>query len=616
MRIVNVLYNKFYKSLQVRIIVIIVIFMFIPVIYLFNYNFSHSEKMLLQKTSDLILDNLQQIGNQIENVCLDIIKISNVISSDNTILSALAQDDGEKSAHAAERPRDFFNLTSEEKIKISRIEKQLDYLKSSIFFNYNADVMLIGSDGIIYSAMNREDELKLKTEYMKRYSKQEWYANLVYGNLSIVWIAPFSYNVDVPDDNSRYISAVRTIRNDSLRKTPDIIMVNVSEEYFHKIISNRVNGTVMLINNEKDTIFSSEYENSMDGLNMADIFASIPDNNKGYTFTQIGSEKFMVNYYPLNRIGWNLISIIHYDNVTSEIQELKTKSYTINTAAFFLFLVIAVLLILHITNPLKKLIDRIRRMKVGEHIVGLQTDNYPDDVSGIVGSFDYLFKRIEALVKKVIDEQRREYELTYEALRAQITPHFLFNTLETIKWSAIMSGKSSVSRMISALGKLLEASMGKGEEEISFKEEIELVEAYVFIQNARYNDKFVLNVEMDESVQNLKVLKMILQPLVENSIIHGLRNKDGEGVISIKAERHESTVRVCVADNGEGIGSEKLQQILTNSIDDVRSQKFSGIGLININERLKMKYGKEYGLSISSEYGQGTSVTVTLPVME
>ena len=255
-------------------------------------------------------------------------------------------------------------------------------------------------------------------------------------------------------------------------------------------------------------------------------------------------------------------------------------------------------------------------MKIGEHYLQWPASYFPDDVSGIVRSFDCLSEKIEELVKVVIEEKRREQQLKYEALQAQITPHFLFNTLNTIKWSAVMSGADNVGKMIAALGKLLEVSMSKGDEEVTFKEEIQLIEAYVFIQNVRYNDRYALKIEADQRIDQLKVPKLILQPLVENAIIHGLKNIEDKGIIKIQAKTEEGKLKISVIDNGEGIPEGKIQQILDNTGGEGRKQKFSGIGLSNVNERLKLRYGEKYGISISSQVGSGTIVDLMLPIIE
>lgn len=603
------------KSLQGRIIFIIILFIFLPVLYLLNYNFSHSEIILQQKTLDLILDNLRQVGNQIENTCLDIIKISNTINADDTILSTLPAVYPESQGSSSNR-KNIYTLSSREKMDMVKIESQLNYLKAGIFFNYNADVMIIDSNGMIYCAMDREQEFEFKIKYMDKYAEQQWFQDLFSGNQNIIWTAPFRYNIGNEGEKDRYISAVRTIKGRYPQEYMGIIMVNVNEEYFQTMLKDSVNGIVALINEDKEVIFSTEYGEPIEKFNFSEILSNISNESKGSIYYDSESFTHIINYYSLNRVGWNLISIVPYNDVMHEILNLKRKIFTVNIIAFSLLLVIVAASVVYITNPLKKLIDRIRRMKIGDYSVGIQREIVPDDVTSIVESFDYMFRRVDTLVKTVIEEQKREYELKYEMLQAQITPHFLLNTLNTIKWSAMMSGAGNVSRIISALGKLLEASIGKGDEEITFREEFDLIQSYIFIQNARYNDKYILTIEAEEPILNMKLPKLILQPLVENSVIHGLKNCKDKGNITIKAKRDGNMVRVAVIDDGEGITPERMRQIYDEAGREIKKHKFSGIGLINVDERLKIRYGKSYGIHISSQTGLNTSVTIVLPVIE
>jgi len=261
------------KSLQVRIILIIVLFVFLPVLYLMNYNFSHSEIILQQKTLDLILDNLRLAGNQIENTCLDIIKISTTINADDTILSALSAVSAENSDDLPNR-KNIYTLSSKEKMDMVKIESQLNYLKAGIFFNYNADVIIIDSNGMIYCAMDREQEFEFKMMYMDKYAGQQWFKDLIAGSQNIIWTAPFSYEIGDDGENSRYISAARTIKGRNPQKYTGILMVNVNEEYFQTMLKDSVNGIVALIDEDKEVIFSTEYGEPIEKFNFPATLAN------------------------------------------------------------------------------------------------------------------------------------------------------------------------------------------------------------------------------------------------------------------------------------------------------------------------------------------------------
>ncbi len=605
--------KMYFKSLQVRIMFVILIFLFIPVSILLNYNFSQTEAVLLEKTSSLILGNLEQLGNKVENITEDITKISSIASSDNLIISRLSQNRKIFSLRDFDT-KDLQNLNIDELIKVTEIERQINFVKSN-FFNYNTHVVLFGADGIVYSALgNISDEFDFKMTYQREYKNEAWYKQLESSGENVLWTAPFNYSISGVDKQKRYISLARIIKNNYTQTIQGIIMVNLSEDDLRRSLESNANGTITLLNQKKEIIFSSDSEKT-GGLSFQSIYSETPTSGKGCFSSDIADKKYFINYYTIDKTGWTLTSIMPYEDVMKEISSLRNKTYTINFIIFGIFLVICFLMILYITYPLKKLLNKIRKTKIGDYRIGSKEPEQLDDVSDIVNSFDYMFKRVEDLVNIVIEEQKYENDLKYEALRAQINPHFLFNTLNTIKWSALMSGSENVSKMISSLGKLLEVSINKGEDEISLREELELIESYVYIQNIRFNDIFKLVFDVDEELKEAKVLKLILQPIVENSIIHGLKTKMSSGEITISAAVKESKLYITVKDNGVGISRDKVDRILNSDYEN-REHKYTSIGLINIHERLKIKYGNEYGLEIASEEGSGTMVSVLLPILK
>lgn len=605
--------KKFFKSLQIRILLVILIFLFVPVALLLNYNFNQMESVLNEKTSGLVQRNLEQIGNEIDNVTEDIMKIASMVSSNSVILANLSGYDYNDISDF--ESKSLLYLGAEDVIKISEVQKQIYYVKNN-FFNYDSHIILFGADGNIYSALETVyDEWEFKLNYIKEYKNQNWYHILKGGEKTGVWTAPFTYEIAGPEGEKRYISLARTMKDYNTQDILGTIMVNFSEDNFKKFLGSDFNGIVTLLNEDKQTIFSSNSGEAENQSFSEQVYSKIPDRGKGYFSTEIEDKKYLLNYYSIEKIGWSLVAAMPYKEVMEEITSLKTKTFTINIFIFGSFFIIALGLILYMLNPLKKLIWKIRKMKIGDHSIELKNMEYYDDVSGIVNSFEYMMKRVEELIATVIIEQKYESDLKYEALRAQINPHFLFNTLNTIKWSAMMSGSENVSKMISALGKLLEVSMNKGEDEITLREELELTECYLYIQNIRFNDKFTLNFEAVEQVRNLKILKLILQPIVENSIIHGLKSKTSGGEIRISATIKENKLLVLVQDNGVGISKDKINHILDPE-QDPKLLKYSNIGLINIHERLKIKYGDEYGLIIESEEGKGTTVSILLPVIK
>jgi two-component system sensor histidine kinase YesM len=600
-------------NLQVKILLIILIFLFAPVIFSINNYLKHTEEIIINNTSSLIMDNLEQIGGKVENTCLDMITLSNIILTDDTILENVSTEPNQKYYNDNFQMKAPAYYTDDDKSRIIRVENEINSMKRKVFFNNNVHVIIIGADGNMYSSMESSDK-KLAIEYKDIYKflSQDWFETVKSGDVRVLWNVPYEYGVEGFGDG-KYISIVKSIRNKySPRDVAGELMINFSANDLGKIIGNSIDGYFAIINENGRILFSSEKSIEDKLLTNRDITSQNLYYGSGSFFTYIDNEKFMVNFNSIKRFGMCTISLVSYKAIIKEIDSLKFKINSINIIVFSVFLLLGTMIIMYTINPLRQLLKRIKKMKVGAYSVGVKENENLDDVNGLVRSFDNMLNRVEELVDTVVQEHKLENDLRYEALRAQINPHFLFNTLSAIKWSAKMSGADNVSKMISALGRLLEVSINKGEEEITFKEELDLMECYVYIQNVRYNDKLEIRINItDESIYSHRMLKLILQPIVENCIIHGFEDKNDNCIIEINAYIKEESIIIEVVDNGIGMDAHAIEHLLHNNENTKR--KFNGIGLNNVHERIKLKYGQNYGLSITSEPGKGTTVSISIP---
>lgn len=608
--------KKAWGNLQVKILVIILLFLFLPVIITLNAYLRHTEQIVIDNTSSLVQYNLKQVGDKVENTCLNMITLSNIILTDDTILENLLIDSQLQSYTLEYRIKSADEYTDDDLRRRTRIENQINSIKMDVFFNNNASVTIIGADGNMYfSLSNAVQKPEIVQENWDRVIETEWFKLLATGQRAALWNVPFSYEAEY-HDKKRYISFSKSLSNKySPQDVAGIIMINFSEDNINKIIGDFYGGDLLLINEKGEIITSSNAAMEPDIMQNKDIANQNLFYGSGSLITHFDNQKYMVNYHSIDRFGYCAISLVPYEDLIEEIDTLKSRINSISVFIFFAFLIFGSILIMYTINPIQRLLNRMKKIKVGAYSIGLTEIEHLDDVKGLVNSFDKMIDRVQELVAVVVEEQKRESELRYQVLRAQINPHFLFNTLSTIKWSAKMSGAQNVSKMISALGMLLEVSINKGEEEVTLREELELVKSYVFIQNARYTDKFDLNIQVKENaLYSYRVIKLILQPVVENSIIHGFVDKTEECVIGISAYRKDEMLIIDITDNGVGIDEEKIGTLL--SAEQPSKDKFNGIGLNNVHERIQLKYGNQYGLYIASGKEKGTCVSIMLPIIE
>jgi two-component system sensor histidine kinase YesM len=307
--------------------------------------------------------------------------------------------------------------------------------------------------------------------------------------------------------------------------------------------------------------------------------------------------------------GWKLIKTIPTEYMYGELYRIQRYLliggflYSILIILYFLFFSF------RYTEPMMKMMSVIKKVEQGDLTARTEVRS-SDEVGQLGHSLNNMIAEMQKLIDQLIREEQEKKEVELEALHAQINPHFLYNTLNTIKWMAKIQGNDSVSKAITALVKLLRISTNLGKEMISLSEEIEYVKNYIVIQKLRFNKATHIDYHIEENCMNIMVPKMILQPIVENSIIYGMEDEQQELHIKISAYLCAEQLFIEIRDDGPGIDPAILKTIFDN---DSSKSKFSKVGLNNVNQRIKLYCGADFGLEIETEIGRGTRVLMNLP---
>jgi two-component system sensor histidine kinase YesM len=270
-----------------------------------------------------------------------------------------------------------------------------------------------------------------------------------------------------------------------------------------------------------------------------------------------------------------------------------------------------------IYTPIKKLHDVTSTITKND-LQALMTSDNVDEITELGMSFNIMIGKIRELLDSKIKEQENLKKAELRALQAQINPHFLYNTLDTIIWMSEAKKNDQVIEIVSALSSFFRISLSKGKDWITIGEEIERTKSYLTIQKMRYRDIMDYEIQVDEAVSDYTILKLILQPLVENALYHGIKNKRGGGTIRVRARlKNADEVVLEVEDDGIGFAPDKLAQLkaeLEDDSGDIRME--SGFGIAHVNKRIRLYYGKQYGLSVRSELNAGTCVTLVIPAQK
>jgi two-component system sensor histidine kinase YesM len=265
----------------------------------------------------------------------------------------------------------------------------------------------------------------------------------------------------------------------------------------------------------------------------------------------------------------------------------------------------------NLTSPIKKLIHAMKKVNEGDF---KKTNFKYNDEIGILGNqYNEMIDNISNLIEKVYKLQIREKEAELKALQAQINPHFLYNTLDTIFWRAEKAKEKDISEMVYALSKIFRLTLNNGHEATLVRAEKEFIHYYLLLQKNRYKDKLTYNIEIAEELLDFKIPKLILQPFVENAIMYGTENDDEQSIITINGVYKNGKINFSIEDNGIGMSEEKIHKLLdvSHKLDPVEEKK--GYAIYNINQRLALYYNNDYQLIINSDIGKGTKIQIIIP---
>ena len=330
-----------------------------------------------------------------------------------------------------------------------------------------------------------------------------------------------------------------------------------------------------------------------------------------YQETFQGEER-VITVKSVGYTGWKLIGVAPRQTVS--LNSLKTQLLVVFVAAFILFLMSLVnsYISSRITTPIRKLELSVNEIEKGNLNAKVDAEG-SYEIRHLGQSVQNMAKQIQVLMADIVSEHEKKRKQEFDTLQSQINPHFLYNTLDIIVWMIENEKPDQAVKAVTALARFFRISLSRGKSIITVKDELEHVRNYLMIQHMRFKNRFSYTIEAEE-VLELASLKLMLQPLVENAIYHGMEFMDGDGEIFISAWKEGEDLYLKVSDNGLGMTEEQVARLFSD-MPHTGSSRGSGIGVKNVNERIRLYFGSEYGLSIESEPDEGTVVTIHLPAV-
>ena len=339
-----------------------------------------------------------------------------------------------------------------------------------------------------------------------------------------------------------------------------------------------------------DLVMNTDKETLMDGSG---------DNAKIYTISR--SEK----------TGWTVVGCTNVAELLKDSKKARSIYVLVAAILVVVALVLSNLISRNITRPLQQLRDSMARVQEGDFGAAEVEVTSRNEVGSLTRSFNVMTSRIQELMKQNIYEQQQKRKSELKALQSQINPHFLYNTLDSIIWMAEGKKNEEVVVMTASLARLLRQSISNEEEQVPIGQEVEYARSYLTIQKMRYKDKLEFQIQVDAQIMGVPIIKLVLQPLIENAIYHGLKYKEGKGLLIVRGYREGENAVIQIRDNGAGMDEQTLSHIFEKHKVNYRS---NGVGVYNVQKRLQLYYGMDYGITYSSRQGEGTTASIVIPM--
>ncbi|WP_438348111.1 sensor histidine kinase [Paenibacillus sp. FA6] len=491
-------------------------------------------------------------------------------------------------------------------------EKQISDLFQAILYTRKdiASIMVFGYNGRFVSD-RRITSLNPNTQLQD----QEWYKMAKAAGGKSVLSAPHVQSL-IENEYRWVVSLSRELKSTDGITAEGVFLVDLNLSVINDICNN-INlgkkGYVFIVDNNGHIVYHPQQQLIESNLRTEQV-ADVLQTPSGQSFIVNNEEGKRIYSVQDTNFGWRIVGVAYTDELIASKSDLRNSIILYSLYGLVIPVLISIWLSHRLSMPIKVLQLDMKQVEKGNF--NIQTEIRQMNEIGQLGrSFNLMVRRTKFLMEETIqnEENKRKSELLL--LQSQINPHFLYNTLDSIVWMGEQKQHEEVVLMTSALAKMFRASITKDQELVPIRVEVEHITNYLLIQKMRYHDELHYVIDIDESIHGYKTLKILLQPFIENAIYHGIRNMYGmeDGMITIRGRPSGDHIVFEIEDNGHGMTTEQMDRLFFSKEGDTRSQ---GIGIRNVNERIKLYFGHEYGVQISSEIEEGTCITITIPKLD
>ena len=443
---------------------------------------------------------------------------------------------------------------------------------------------------------------------------QEWYTNALEGRESVYLTSSHVQHI-ISGERPWVITLSRGIRNKEMgtgQEKEGVFFIDlnysaISELCDQSMVGNQ--GYAFIVDADGNIVYHPQQQQLYNELQTENIDLVMNAGSDIVTWGD-GINKKMYSISRSEKTGWTVVDCVRVEELLRRSNEAQSIYVLVAIGLMAVALFFSRFVAKSITLPIQRLCDSMERVQEGDFSVSDIVVDSENEIGSLTKSFNVMTQRIHELMAQNIREQEAKRKSELKALQSQINPHFLYNTLDSIIWMAEGKKNEEVVLMTASLARLLRQSISNEDELVSIGQETEYARGYLTIQKMRYKDKLEFWIEVEPSILNIRLIKLVLQPVIENAIYHGLKYKESRGLLLVKGFMKNGNAVLQVIDDGVGMDQETLDHIYERHKVDYHS---NGVGIYNVQKRLQLYYGNEYGIVYESKPGEGTTATITIP---
>ncbi|OUS78599.1 hypothetical protein B1748_00540 [Paenibacillus sp. MY03] len=558
-------------KIQNKLFVTIAPLFLIAVVVLTSIAYQAAEQSIIRQGRESKQHILQQVTEKLEVINQNMLSVSNIYYLDSNIRDWLRN---------SERYSEYEKYKSLKAVneKVNDTGSYFKYLKYS--------TAIIGFNGTVYSSsLDEQSDYDFSQELEKK--------NYITDKNKIYWSDTYLHH-------GKYVfSAVRYLRDIYTGDDLGLLILDFEERLLFDAYKN-LTGVDLMIVNAKGQILSNRNQRLIgETIGEQPFFRKLQSYESGSFMMEDEQGKSLITFRQTPQMEWFLVERTPISILLKDMNKVRDLIVLSAVGLLIVLFALSYYLSYRISTPLKRLVRSMQQVQGGDFNALVEVDR-KDEIGILMKKYNNLLGRVEQLLVEVKKENELKRRAEIQALQSQINPHFLYNTLNSIRWMAKINDTTMVNKMIISLVRLLRQSFRKGQEWMTIKEELNFLTDYIFIQKVRYGDKFDVVFDIDDDVKSYKILNLLLQPLLENAIFHGIEPKEGKGLIRLEIRLHGEQLLIRIEDDGVGMEQDK---------------KRDGLGIRSVEERMKLHFGEQYKFQLTSIKGAGTCIKIWLPAV-